>query len=109
MEMQKLVEILMELRSACTQVNQTPTEENLKKLMHKYDMLFVGKDFNCIYTSELAHSINTVFNIHIENDELTKLIPNVCKLLNMKYEPMVEVAKASMINPPIACYQITLW
>lgn len=108
LNIQKLLEILLELRSASAQINLNPTEDNLKEVMHKYDMLFVGEKFNCIYSNELAHSLNTVFGIPIGDEELNKLIPIACKSLNMKYEPMVEVSKISTSNPPIACYQITL-
>lgn len=108
MDSKKLMEILIELRSASLQMNLSPTEESVKSLMNKYDMLFLGKNFNTIYSLELMHSINTVFNLCIDNSELNELLPNVCKALNMKCEPMIAVTDVSKSNPPIHCYTITL-
>ncbi len=108
MNIQKLIEILMELRRSSFELRKNPTEVSLKALMKKYNMLFLGEDFNTIYSNELAHSINTVFNIPVSNDEINKLIPIACKMLNMDCESMVNVSDVSMANPPVACYQITL-
>jgi hypothetical protein len=109
MHIQKMAEILLELRSESIQVNKNPSDDTIKKLMDKYSILFVGKDINCIYSNQLANCIKNVFSIPIENDELNMLIPTVCNTLNMKYEPMAEVTNTTIINPPIFCYQITLW
>lgn len=109
MNIQKLIEILLELRSAIQQLGSKPSEYSLKEVMNTYNMLFLGENFNCIYSNELAHCIKTIFDIPVKNDELNELIPDACKILNMRFEPMVEVAKISQPNPPIACYQITLW
>ncbi len=109
MQIEKLIEILLELRSASIQVNQAPTDANIHELHRKYDMLFFGKQINCMYTNNLAHSISTVFNIPVTNDELTNLIPSVCDTLNMKYKPMIEAKDAGKSNPSIACYKVMLW
>lgn len=107
MNSQQLSEILIELRNASMQINLLPTENEIKSVMHKYDMLFVGEKFNIIYSLELRHSLEKYFGIKITNEELNKLIPISCASLNMKYEPMAKVEDFS--NPIPYCYQIQLW
>ena len=53
MDKQRLTEILLEMRSASMQVSMNLTEENIKKLMTKYDMLFLGQNVNSINSIEL--------------------------------------------------------
>ena len=108
MNVQKLIEILLELRSASREVSANPSEDALRKLVNKYGMYFSGENYNCIFSHYLAHSINTVFAIHIDIDELNKMIPATCSSLNMKYEPMTEVSNISKPNPPTTCYKIIL-
>ncbi|MCR8744369.1 hypothetical protein [Romboutsia lituseburensis] len=103
--LQKLSKILLELRSASIQAD-TGT---IKDVMAKYDMLFLGGNFNCIYSVELLHSLKKVFDFEVSNDELNNLIPIACKSLNMNFEPMVEVHNISNANAPADCYSITLW
>jgi hypothetical protein len=109
MDILKLQGILLELRSVSIQLNANLSDDNFKKTVDKYGVLFIGGNCNCIYSDELARSIKSVFAIDITNDELNKLIPTVCKTLKMGCEPMGEVGSISYPNPKIACYQITLW
>ena len=104
-----LIEILLEIRSSSKLLSQDLTDENLKALIHKYNMLFVGENFNCIYSLELANSIRTFFNVEVSNDALNSLIPEVCTLLNMQYEPLVSLGDTANSNPEISCYSIILW
>lgn len=109
MDILKLRDILVELRDASKQLSIKPSEADLKAMMKKYDMLFLGANFNHIYSLELAHSIRTIFGMAIDSNELNKLIPSVCEILGMKYESMVLVSDAAKPNPPTHCYQIKLW
>lgn len=107
MDAQKLVEILLELRTASLQLGENPSEYDVKEVMHKYDMLFLGGKFNSIYSVELCHTIKKHFKIETNNDELNKFIPKVCATLHMKFEPLAKVEDIS--NPVPYCYQIELW
>lgn len=109
MKLNKIAEILLELRSASKFMYQNQTEEYVKSIMRKHDMLMVGEKFNTIYSNEFAHSLVTVHKIQINNDELTAIIPGICSTLGMNCEPMYEVSDISNPNRKIACYQIILW
>jgi hypothetical protein len=104
--LQKLVTILIELRSESSKASAVNSEESIRALMNKYNMLFLGKDFNCIYTYELCHAMNNYFKLNINNDELNSLIPTACKMLNMNFEPMVSLEDIS--DRKLACYHVTL-
>ncbi|MCP8969694.1 hypothetical protein [Ectobacillus ponti] len=102
---QRLVEILQELRLASLSMQSTlQTESEIKAAMKKYDMLFLGGNFNFINTVELHHSVKNVFNWNIEKDEFLKLVPAACESLEIKYEVAV------LANEPntFAGYFITL-
>lgn len=107
MNAQQLNKILKELMVASMQLGPSPTNDEIKSLMHKYDMTFLGSKINVIYSLELLHSLKKHFNFELTNDELNSLIPECCKFLNMGYEPMAKVD--DMSNPIPYCYQITLW
>jgi len=108
MDKQKLAEILLELKSSSQLVRQNPTDSNIRDLMDKYDMIFGGENLNCIYSHELAYTINNYFKIPVTIDELNNLIPNVCSSLNMIYHPMIAVSDIGKPNPKIALYEIIL-
>jgi acyl carrier protein len=100
--LQKLIDVLSELKAASLAIN---SENDLRETMNKYDMLFLGGKFNSINTLELRHSLQKVFDLEFSNEELLKLIPSACELLNMKKEPMV-----SLENPDnLAAYIIYLF
>lgn len=82
----KLISALRELRNA--------SKQDPEAAMEKYDMIFLGENRSTIYTIELLHSLNSIFNIDITKDELLKLIPDVCNALEMKIEPF-QVAGSS--------------
>ncbi|HID0845977.1 hypothetical protein [Clostridium botulinum] len=77
--------------------------------MDKYDMLFLGGKFNCIYSIELLHSLKKVFQFEISKDELNNLIPVACKSLNMKFDPMIALNNLDSSNRSVDSYAITLW
>lgn len=103
--LQQLSSILLELRNASMGIRNN----DVKSVMNKYDMLFLGEKFNCIYSIELLHSLKNIFNFEISKDELNTLIPIACKSLNMKSEAMIAVSDLKSDNPPINSYEITLW
>lgn len=107
MNVQQLNEVLIELKNSSIQMNSLQTEDEIKSIMHKYDMLFLGENFNTIYSLELRHSLEKHFGIKLANEDLNKLIPKSCDALKMKYEPMAKVEDFS--NPTPYCYQIQLW
>lgn len=54
LDVQTLVDVLVELRSASMKTSTNITEENIKNLIDKYDMLFLGGKLNAIYSMELS-------------------------------------------------------
>ncbi|APC82097.1 TPA: hypothetical protein ACXDAZ_003498 [Clostridium botulinum] len=82
---------------------------DVKSVMDKYDMLFLGGKFNCIYSIELLHSLKKVFQFEISKDELNNLIPVACKSLNMKFDPMIALNNLDSSNRSVDSYAITLW
>lgn len=102
--LQKLIDILCELRNES--IKSTP--DTIRETMKKYDMLFLGSKFNTIYSIELHHSLNKIFNFDIKMDELNSLIPTACTALNMSLEEMIAVKDIGKPNPAIS-YKITLW
>lgn len=104
---EKLIEILIELKNESLKMNTLHSDDEIMSIMRKYDMLFLGKDFNTIYSIELRHSLEKIFGINLTNEELNKLIPSACASLSMQYEPMAKVEDLS--NPVPYCYRIELW
>jgi hypothetical protein len=99
--LQKIIEVLSELRSASLSINP----EHYKATIQKYDLLFLGEKFNKINTLELRHSMDKVFNFEISKEELLELIPIACKSLGMKTEAMGLVENPSKLE----AYSITLF
>ncbi|MEG2983833.1 MAG: hypothetical protein RR835_03970 [Peptostreptococcaceae bacterium] len=103
---EKISEILLKLRLDSIQANAS---HDVRSVMDKYNMLFVGEKFNTIYSLELLNTLNTFFNFDISRDELNTLIPIVCKSLNMKFDSLVKVSDLDCVDPPIAGFCILLW
>lgn len=101
-----LIKVLMELRTASI----TSTEKTILDTMHKYDMLFLGSKFNCIYSHELCHALNNYFHVDIDNLELNQLIPTACKELKMDTEILVPITEINTnnISEDKICYKISL-
>ena len=99
---QKIVEILSLLRS-----DSISYQDNPRKLLDKYNLMFLGDKANTIFTNDLIITINDYFHMNISNNVLQELIPEACEILHMKYEPMK--ALNDMNNPIPHCYQIVLW
>lgn len=105
MDIEFLVNVLLELKKAS--ISSTP--DTIESVIHKYDMLFLGSKFNNIYSLELRHSLEKIFNYNVSLDELHSVIPQICKTLNMKFEKLIAVKDADKPNPKTATFQITLW
>ena len=103
--LQKLIAVLSELRCSSMQT----TEDTVMNLMKRYNLLFLGSKFNTIYSEELPQSLKAFFDFSIELDELNQLIPEACKILQMKCEPMIKVSDVGNPNAEIFSYTITLW
>lgn len=108
MKNKELIDVLLELRSASMQLGTHPTECEVKALMRKYNLLFLGEKINHIYSNELCHALKNYFHLETDNDELISLLPDACKFLNMEYIPLVEVSKLGKTSKP-DCYEIILW
>lgn len=102
--LKKLIDILNELKTASI----TSTLDTIKSIMKKYDMLFVGSEFNTIYSIELHHSLINIFNLKITMDELNSLLPTACNILNMSFDKMIAANDIGNPNAAIS-YKITLW
>lgn len=94
----------MELRNSSMKIKNN----DVKSVMDKYNMLFLGSKFNTIYSIELHHYINTKLNFNISMDELNSLIPDVCKILNMNFEELIAIEDIGKPNPSIN-FRIILW
>lgn len=103
--LKKLIDILIELRSSSMHANKNTVMD----LMKNYNLLFLGSKFNTIYSNELPQSVKTYFNFDISIDKLNQLIPTACKVLQMKFKPMIAVSDVGNPNAKINCYTITLW
>ncbi len=78
---------LMELREASLSIHSKSLDWNTT--MDKYNMLFLGEKFNKINSFELTKTLNNYFSLDITKDELMKILPETCKLLNMHFEALV--------------------
>lgn len=106
---EKIKNVLIELREESR--NCEKSDSGIRKLIDKYDMIFSGKNINTILTTELAHSLTSKFNVPIQHEDLTKMVPSLCKQLGMTYTelyPTEEICKNS-INPKHVTYHIVLY
>ena len=96
--LQKLINILLELRIESIKASK----EDTNSIMEKYNIMFLGSKFNIIYSFELIDLFKNYFNFDISKDELYSLIPIACKSLNMKFEELVD-------NKGFKHFSISLW
>lgn len=107
MTSQQLINVLQELTTASRSIKDS-TE--LYATMDKYDMLFLGENFNYINTVELRHTLSDHFGMKISNEELNSMIPSVCDSIGMKYDAMFSVKDLERSNRSnVYCYQLILW
>ena len=58
----EIYDFLIELREQSKQITTDP-----RPTMRKYDMLFIGANFNVVTSLEMLHSLNTRKNINVTN------------------------------------------
>lgn len=107
MNIQQLNEVLIELRSASIQINHLSTEEEIKSVMNKYAINFLGEKLNAIYSYELRNSLEKYFGINLTLDALNELIPKACSSLNIEYNPQFKVE--DLPNQVLYSYEMVLW
>ena len=100
---QQFAKVLQELSFACKSIT---SKEQIREVIHKYDMLFGGSNCNIIYSIELYHCIKNVFGIETSLEEVNSMLPAVCAKLNMNCSAMVFVEK--LPEHVLAGYQIEL-
>ena len=71
---QKIVEILSLLRS-----DSISYQDNPRKLLDKYNLMFLGDKANTIFTNDLIITINDYFHMNISNNVLQELLPEKSK------------------------------
>lgn len=103
--LERLIEILSELRSD----SMKATEDTARDLMEQYNLLFLGSNFNTVYSSELPQSFKSFFDFDIDINKLNELIPIACKSLNMDIVPLINHCDSDNPKAEISCYCITLW
>lgn len=104
MTVEQLIDVLSELSCSCKTIK---TNEDYRILLDKYNLMFLGKNFNKIYASDLQPVLCEKFNISVSVEELNALLPLACSILNMKCEPLF--ARNRDKNSAPCSYQITLW
>jgi len=97
-----LTDTLLELRESAMRI---ASEDDLRKIMDKYNMLFLGKEFNKVYARELHHYMKENLGLSLSLEDFLNLVPDACGTLKMPYEPMVFVKDLNRL----ADYQITLF
>lgn len=102
-QLQKLTDVLSQLRFESMQSN----ESNIKILMDKYAMVFMGDKFNIIISTMLLNTLRTKLNLQFTENEFNELIPIACNSLNMKFEPLIKCG--TLPNSNISGYRIILW
>lgn len=109
MTLQNLLKVLTQLKSEALMLIDDSNEADWQTLTQKYDMLFLGKNFNIIYSNELAQMLRAKENVDISLEELNAMLPSACAVLDMKVEPLIKASDAGSQNPPTYCYEITLF
>jgi len=105
----ELAEVLLQLQAESRLAGRNNPEVAIHSLMDKYDMLFLGAQFNTIYTDELLLMLKQKLNLLVSKEDLLKMVPTVCAALHMHTEAMVNVKDMHEENPPIAQYSIELF
>lgn len=109
MDKKQLVDILLQLRAECLPLQINASDSDIRAIMEKYDMIFLGNKFNSIYSHELCCMMNEKKNIDVSVNELNAAIPGVCSTLGMKIKPLVKLNNAESSNPIVASYEIELY
>lgn len=97
-----LIDILVELSNASRSIMN---DSDLKSIIGKYNMVFMGPNASQISSSELHNCIKEHFGIDISFQDFDSMLPTACKASGMHCEDL-RLRK----NPSKhADYLITLW
>ena len=102
MRQAELIDILMELSNASRSI---VTDADLKAILAKYNMVFMGPDASQISSSELYNCIKEHFGIDISFQDFDSMLPAACKAAGMHCEDLRLLKNPSKH----ADYLITLW
>ena len=106
---QQLANALVELKNASLDIQENASEESWHDLMQCYGLLFLGGNFNTIYSVDLLHTLVNKFDMDIDIEILHELIPDICPRLGMKASPMARLEDVGKPDAPISCYSIELF
>lgn len=85
------------------------TETEYRKLIKKYDMIFMGESFNTITSLEFAHYLKNQKDPSINHDFILEVLPKLAKKLNIELESQIKMDDIGKTNPPVANYLIRLF
>lgn len=101
-----LIETLKEIKFAPIGVK---TDFEYKDLINKYNMMFLGSDFNIITSVELAHYLKENIDSSISHEHLLDLLPRIKDVLSLKLEAQVKQEDAGKPDRKTANYLIHLF
>ncbi|WP_431030023.1 hypothetical protein [Lysinibacillus sp. LZ02] len=81
---------LLELKAASLEAN---SDHEIRAIMEKYNLLFLGEKFNRIMSMDLTSTLKDYFSCEITHDELLKILPTTCKYLKMDLEELALARK----------------
>ena len=105
-KLQLVINAIQELKSAPIGVN---TEIEYKKLINKYDMIFMGKSFNTITSLEFAHYLKEQVDTSITHEYILEVLPQISQMLKLKLETQIKVEDVGKANSKTANYLIQLF
>lgn len=100
-----LIDTLKEFKAASSAVRN---DDDYKKLIHKYDIVFMGENLNVVQSLELAHYLKNNINSSITHDQIIELLPNIASDSFIKLEALITLDDAGKPDAPVANYMITL-
>ncbi|ARC60456.1 hypothetical protein SFC27_05565 [Bacillus licheniformis] len=77
-------------------------------ISERFDITFIGENFNVINSYELRNVLEHHFNLNIPHEALLVVIPHVCKANNMKFEGFQDLKDSINQEKTVSMYQITL-
>lgn len=101
-----IIETLKELKSAPVGVK---TDSEYKELVNKYNMVFLGSEFNTITSLELANFLEENKDSSISHEYLLELLPQIKDSLSLKLEAQVNLEDADKLDRQISNYLIQLF
>ncbi|QII50692.1 hypothetical protein G3M81_19025 [Bacillus paralicheniformis] len=108
--MDKIQDTINDMR-VISQALQTLKLESLNlnsPISERFDITFIGQNFNVINSYELRNVLESHFNLNIPHEALLVAIPHVCKSNNMKFEGFQDLKDLSNQERTVSMYRITL-